>query len=1022
MSALRRTALHVALAACLAGPARAADEMLLVVFADGMAADQISVSIDGAPALPLGRDGSRLLDLAGGTHVVQLRQGATVLHSFRVQLAAGQKLDVTATLGAGAAPRVTVDAYFESESVAEAAARPGFLGGVVQRGGAPLAGATVAVRGREERATTTADGRYRLQLPRGQHTLLISHPALGGTPLLRRVRVVAGVELARDIGADGAGAEAVAADAVAADAVAGAAPGGQVVVTARRFDQPRGLDEQYGSGIVDTIDAAEISRFGGSDVAASVVNVPSITVQDSRYLFVRGLGDRYVTTTLNGATLPSTDPSRRTVPLDLFPSNLVAQLAVRKTFTPDMPGESTGGNLLITTLSLPAQAGGKLSFSLGATPGLTGERIYADPVRGAYDAFGVDDGSRRENGLLPLIGTALTYGDEFSPAVRNELQQVGGLLLMDGWDLRRTRAAPKAGFGLSYGDVKDLGDGRRLGYYAAGNFSNGTAQRDEGVARSFGADGSVLDDFRFVEHVRNVEASGLLALGLRSGPHAFSATTLASRSTESSVRVSEGFDGDELLPSVRHSIDWIERQFLSQQVAGEHRLDGLLARWQLTASQALRDAPDRREVRFDLRGGDGVYDLSVPGLLRRFDELTDDNLDVSTDWEIPAGEGTLKLGAQAIARERDARSNSFGYQGGLGLDSNAPNRLVSDIVNAGSITGDTATGYAYLNETLPSDSYDATLRQYGVYGAYELLLGDVEILAGGRYERYDQTTETFGLQGEQTPVRARIDEGVFLPSLSVAWLIDDLQQLRLGLSRTVARPDFKETSNATFYDTEFDFRVRGNPLLRPSEVTNVDLRYERYGDGGQNASVALFYKDMKNPIERVVQPASGTAGNSRTYQNAAQARIYGIELEGRRDIALSEDLSRSLFVAVNASLIKSEVELIGGGRRELQGQPRYTANLVLGFDHVPSRQELTLLLNQNGRSIEDVGVNDLPDVIQQPRLSLNLTYRWRLAEGLEFKAKVNNLLNSPVKFTQGGQVFQSYRRGTEIEAGIDWRF
>jgi TonB-dependent receptor len=534
---------------------------------------------------------------------------------------------------------------------------------------------------------------------------------------------------------------------------------------------------------------------------------------------------------------------------------------------------------------------------------------------------------------------------------------------------------------------------------------------------------SVLDDFEFVEHSRNVDTSGLIALGLRMGQSSFSATTLASRSTESSVRVADGFDGDELLPSYSYSIQWAERQFISQQFAGEHKLGDSLAKWQLTGSQAMLYAPDRREVRFDLRGGDGIYNLLVPALLRRFDELTDDNLDLSTDWEKPLGSGKLKVGAQAIVRERDSQSRSFGYQGGLGLDTNSPGRLVSDVVNPNTITGDTASGYAYLNGTLPSDSYVAELKQYSVYGSYEILLGEkFDINVGGRFEQYEQTTETFSLQGAQEAVRSLIDEGSFLPSLSLNWLISESQQLRLGLSRTVARPDFKETSNATFYDNDFDFRVRGNPLLKPSQVTNFDLRFEHYGTGGQNSSVALFYKDMTDPIERVVQVASGTAGNSRTYQNATKAQIYGVEVEGRRDIPLGQDLSRAFFVALNASLIKSEVELLSGGKRELQGQPQYTANLIVGFDHIPSGQEVTLLLNQNGKSIQDVGISDLPDVIQEPRLNLNLNYRWRLAKGLEFKAKVNNLLNSDVKFTQGGQVFQSYRRGTEIEAGIDWSF
>lgn len=574
----------------------------------------------------------------------------------------------------------------------------------------------------------------------------------------------------------------------------------------------------------------------------------------------------------------------------------------------------------------------------------------------------------------------------------------------------------------SYGNLLDLDGGGRLGLFGAANFSNSTAQRERGISRTYGSNGQVLDDFVFVEHGTQVDASALAALGLRLGQHSLGAITLLSRNTESAVRVSEGFDGDELLPSYRYSMQWTERQFVSQQFEGSHKLGETLAKWQLTGSQALRYSPDRREVRFDLRGGDGLYNLSVPGLLRRFDELTDDNLDISTDWESSLGPGKVQYGAQLIRRDRESESRSFGYQGGLLLDTSAPNRRVNDVVNARTITGNTATGYAYLNETLASDSYEAELRQYAGYLAYDVLLGDFEVVAGARYEHYKQSTQTFGLQGDQLAVRSLIDEGALLPSLSLNWLIDDAQQLRLGLSRTVARPDFKETSNATFYDTEFDFRVRGNPLLKPSKINNFDLRYERYGPGGQNSSVALFFKDLRDPIERVVQAASGTAGNSRTYQNASKARIYGIEIEGRRDFALGADSSRSIFVALNLSLIKSEVVLQDGGKRDLQGQPGYTANLIVGFDHIPSGQELTLLLNQNGKSIQDVGVNDLPDVLEEPRLSLNLNYRWRFAKGLEFSAKATNLLNSEVKFSQGGQIFQQYRRGTEVEARLEWTF
>lgn len=813
------------------------------------------------------------------------------------------------------------------------------------------------------------------------------------------------------------------AQAPAAPAPAASAPetSQRIVIEAQRVLRLQGLDEQFATGVVDVIDSAELARVGGSTVAASVIRVPSITIQDGRYVFVRGLGDRYVTTTLNGATLPSTDPSRRTVPLDLFPRNLVQQLAVRKTFTAAMPAESTGGNLLITTRSLPTRRGGSIAISLGAVSGLTGSGIHADPIRGDGDFFGFDDGARRESGLLPLISTALRYPDEFSAGTRFELQKAGGLLIKDDWDLRRTKAGPDLSLSADYGDVFSLSGGARAGFFVAGNFSHATTQRDEGRLRSYGSAGQVLDDFEFVENARGTEASGLVALGWRQGAHSLAATTLASRVTDSTVRVSAGFDGDELLPSLRHSIDWNERQFLSQQFSGEHDLGGIDARWQLTLSQAFRYAPDRREVRFDLRGADGLVNLEVPALLRRFDELTDDNVDVSTDWEWKIGPGTARAGLQLIRRERDSESRSYGFTGGTSLDDNAPGRTVAEVVTVDRITGDPATGYAFIDKTLASDDYTAELDQQALYVEYDWLNGPLQWVLGVRGERFDQATETFSLSGDQLAVRSSINKNSVLPSLSLNWFVNDQSQLRLGLSQTVARPDFKETSNATFYDAEFDFRVRGNPLLEPSDIVNADLRFEHYGDGGANSSVAVFYKQIDRPIERVVQPASGTAGNSRTFRNADKARVVGIEAETRRNFRLAT-AGRSMFVAFNGSLIRSRVTQAGAPNRELQGQPEYTANLVVGLDDAASGQELTLLLNQNGRAIQDVGVNDLPDVIEEPRLSVNLSYRWQFATNLELGLKLNNLLDRPTRFTQGGQVFQEYRRGIGFEAGLDWSF
>ncbi|MGK0442953.1 MAG: TonB-dependent receptor, partial [Pseudohongiellaceae bacterium] len=451
--------------------------------------------------------------------------------------------------------------------------------------------------------------------------------------------------------------------------------------------------------------------------------------------------------------------------------------------------------------------------------------------------------------------------------------------------------------------------------------------------------------------------------------------------------------------------------------------------WQISASRANREAPDRREVRFDLEGTDNIYNLQVPNLTRRFDDLTDDNIDVSSHIEYIFNsegdiESTLSAGFQVIARERESESESYGFTGGqIAIDDNAPNILVSDVITAQNISGNTGTGYTFQNKTIASDSYDAEMDLNSLFISYDALIHSAyQVVLGARYEDYSQETQTFALEGDQDQVISVLEDDIILPSLSLNWFFAEDQQLRFALSKTVSRPDFKETANATFYDNEFDFRVRGNPNLKVSEVVNVDVRWEKYWSDEETLSIALFYKDMTDPIERIVLPASGTAGNSRTFQNSDSAEIYGIEFDGRKVFALDDSYLKSIFVALNGSWIDSEVTLKNGATRELQGQPAYTFNLVVGYDDIDSGHELTLLINQNGESIVDVGISGQPDIVEEPRFDVNLNYKYQINDDMAIKAKIKNLLNSDVEFTQGDNVFQRYEKGIQFQAGFDWNF
>ena len=1006
--------------------AHAADELVVQVSQNGASATGLAVVLDGGERKVLDATGLVQFDLRGGAHSLQVLDGDQVLHSFRFSAASGQLADVLIRLQDGQEATAQVESYFTTESAAQRAqALPGRVQGRITSGGDPVSGATLELSGGVSRSVTTdANGRYQLEAPRGVYTLTISHPDLG-TRSVEQYRVIASAVKASDFSLR-------------------RREGGQVAIAMPQIEEvtvvasmaATGMQEseRYATNVINTLDVEELSRFGDTDVAASVVRVPSVTVQDGQFIFIRGLGDRYVTSTLNGAQLPSTNPSKRTVPLDLFPSNMVEQLDIRKSYLATMPGESTGGSLEINTRTFPNERGGKLSAQIGYVDGVTLDDALVDPTSGDWDFVGIDDGSRDRPIIAYAVSKALDQPEFLNPAVQQQLGILGAQALTDNLQYDEETALPDMVLGANYGDVREFDWlGGELGYFVAGNYRNERGVRKDGVRRTYGGVNAsrVLDDFSFEQFDNVIDMNGLLSLGYNVGQSSYTSNTIISRVTEESVRYEEGVDGDELNPSLNWTIQWEERQFISQQFTGEHILgddEAWTLRWQGTASSARRDAPDRREVRFDLQDGDGVYNLQTAELIRRYDDLIDENFDGSVDLEYLFSNGdlesTLKVGANAIHRERDSDSDTYGFQGGLlAIDDNAPNLRVDDVINDQTITGVNATGINFLDKTLPSDSYEAELDLNSVFFSWDGLWNlKYQFIVGLRYEQYEQTTDTFSLAGAQAPVQSVLEEDSLLPTLGFNWFITDEQQLRFAVSRTVARPDFKETSNATFYDNEFNFRVRGNPNLQVSDVTNYDLRWEKYWSDQESVSVALFYKDMQDPIERVVQPASGTAGNSRTFQNAESAEIMGVEIDGRKEFPLDDSYTRSFFVAANASYIDSEVTLQNASKRDLQGAPDYTLNLIFGYDDIASGHELTLLLNQSGETIVDVGVSGQPDVILEPRLDLNLVYRYALSDDFVFRVKAENILDEAVEFTQGGNIFQGYKRGFELKAGFEWTF
>jgi len=415
-------------------PVFALNDVIIYTFKGGAPAEGLTVKFNGAEEKQTRRDGSVAFDInVGGTHSVQILEGGNSLHSFRFDSAKTQLVDIVVDLTDE--PRILVETYFTTETRAARQDAPtGFIQGRVSAAGALVAGARITVQGAGVSTTADDRGRFELELPRGVYQVNVAHPD-DDRSQTERMRVVSNVTRGITLELPGTG---VAAPSLQME---------EVVVLGSFRPGTFEVSERDTSNIVDTLGIEDLARFGDSDVAASVVRIPGVTVQDDRFVFIRGLGGRYVTSTLNDATMPSTDPSKRTVPLDLFPSNIVSQLDIKKTFVASMPGESTGGNLVINTRTFPEERIGKVSASIEATDGVTGKQVFVDPTSGAWDWAGWDAGEREEPVEISAIAEVLALGTVTDPDTGNffelpdpvvrELQRLGALLLQD--DLEEAR-------------------------------------------------------------------------------------------------------------------------------------------------------------------------------------------------------------------------------------------------------------------------------------------------------------------------------------------------------------------------------------------------------------------------------------------------------------------------------------------------------------------------------------------------------------------------------------------------------
>ncbi len=834
------------------------------------------------------------------------------------------------------------------------------------------------------------------------------------------------------------------------DAVVAADPSateleGVRVQGARSSGETLYLDEKrIAPSVTESVSAEQISRTGDSDAATTLRRIAGLSLVDGRYVYVRGLGERYSSVLLNGAQVPSPDFTRRVVPLDLFPNELLDGIVVQKSYTPDMPGEFGGGTVLLRTREVPRAPFFRVQGTLGWADGTT----FEDGLRydgGARDWTGRDDGTRELPGSL---GAAIANGAYLRPrsatnpngATPEQLQTYGRDLAASGFGIRNKEIGPETGFSIGLGNGYEIADDVRLGVIGAVRYNQDWENRHE-TRSTYAASNAGLSNTGRLDvdsTQRSIDASGFVGLGLDIGMnHRLGLTLMQLRQTDDRTRVSDGVV--DSVESRFHELRWVENELSARQLTGHHVFPAardLEIDWQYTNATATRDEPNRRNYRYDYAGDVLEYSRRSDAHSTTYGTLDDEQDDFSFKAMLPImlGDTTtlaLSAGGGRTERERDSAIRTFAYQLASGSPlATQPGFLAQPIdlvINPDTIRPD---GFVLREVTRPTDNYFADQSLDALFVNADLNLGAWRFTAGARHERNEQSVTTFDIGNSgREPIVARDDSSHWLPAAGITFAYSDDAQIRLAFGRTLSRPDFRELSQAPFTDPELDIDTIGNPNLRTTRIRNLDLRWEYYFGGRDSVSVALFDKQFADPIEKLRVPGSSPLLE---LANAAEAHNYGIELDANKNLGFVGErwlggLDTSRFnIGLNYSRIESSIDLDAASAsyqtnlsRPMQGQSPYVVNLQLGYEG--ERHEANLLFNRFGRRISEVGVQGQPDIYEESFDSLDALWRYRFAESWRLTFRLRNLLDPDVTFTQGGLDTRAFKRGREALVSIEWR-
>jgi outer membrane receptor protein involved in Fe transport len=874
--------------------------------------------------------------------------------------------------------------------------------------GSPVAGAQLEVAGTALTAVSAVDGRYAFQsAPAGPVSVRVR--MIGFAPkTVTGILVPAGGTVAQDISLTGSAVQ-LAEISVSAEA--------------ERGSVNQALDEQRNAyNIVSSVTSEQIQKSPDSDAGQAVQRVSGVTVQDGKYVFVRGLGERYTTTSLNGTRVPSPEPERKVVPLDLFPSALLEGITTSKTFTPDQPGDFSGAAVNLKTREFPAGRVINFSASAGLNTAASGKDILRAPnVGGEWLGFA---GSERR---IPI--PAVAAGD-LSGASQADINSIIGSF-RNAWSARPGTGSANGSFGVSVGG-EDPVFRQPLGYIGSFTYSYGQeirSQESRALIQST-ANGFQPYNASVGSTARNsVLWGGIFNLSTRLGTGSkisFNNTYNRSADNEATRLVGENEEFDVDLDVTR--LTFVQRTMRSHQVAGEHLLGSKhLIDWSLSGSRVDRYEPDRSDIAYRA-AIDPATGGSVPlewwggprSATRTFSDLNESGYDATGNYRLilgsPSNPAMIKVGGAFRSVDRDVDSRAFDITNRA--LSQADRQVAPEQIFAGPYAQDSRLSL-FINAN--GGRYTAEDRLRAGYALVEMpLTSRLRVIGGARVENWSLDLRTVSPQGD--PSATSRDNTDVLPSLALNYQLTDNQVLRASASQTLSRPEYREIARVSSFEPIGGLITFGNPDLQRALIQNYDLRWEWYPRSGEVLSLAVFAKQFHDPIERVLVVQTGALANG--FVNAEKADNYGLELELRKKLDfLSPRLAPFTFFA-NTTVMRSKITpgsaVLTSADRPMVGQAEYVVNGGLTFASARG-VTATALYNVVGERVLEAGAQPFPDTYEEARHVVDFSVQVPVFRTTSLKFDARNLLDAPYRVTQAGILRSRYKAGRVLSLGASWQ-